>query len=78
MATKNQAAAELGRLGAAVTNAKLTAAERREKARKAARARWAKAPASVRSRGRAPKDQEDLFSDSSTTERRGRRRKAVA
>jgi len=35
-------ASEMGKRGAAVTNGKLTPAQRKAKAKKAARARWAK------------------------------------
>jgi len=45
---KNQAAAELGRLGAKATNAKLSPEQRRSNARRAAMTRWAKVAESAR------------------------------
>jgi len=42
MAKKNQAAVQLGRRGGRATARKLSAAQRKESARKASRARWAK------------------------------------
>ena len=48
-AKKNLAAVELGRLGATALNRKLTPAQRKESARNAARARWAKTSSPRRS-----------------------------
>jgi len=42
MAKKNQAAVQLGRRGGQATAKKLTPVQRKENARKAAQARWAK------------------------------------
>jgi hypothetical protein len=42
MARKNQAAVELGRKGGKATARKLTLEQRKESARRAAQARWAK------------------------------------
>jgi hypothetical protein len=42
MAKKNQAAVQLGRRGGQATAKKLTLEQRKESARKAAQARWAK------------------------------------
>ena len=42
MTQKNPHAVALGRKGAEATNSKLTARERKESARKAAKARWGK------------------------------------
>jgi len=42
MVKKNEAAVQLGRMGGKATAKKLTAEQRKQSARKAAQARWAK------------------------------------